>query len=170
VIQSRASFLRRLAALVPPPRTHLLAYHGVFAARSKLRRALSPAQPEPPETDAAPRPQLGKPRSENRIPWAELIRRVFLIDLLTCDKCGGLRDVRAIVPKAKAREVLEALAIPFMSLSIAKARDLPSQDSFELGSTFDGVDPVYPDRRPSSLGKYRCSAVEPAASGARCIL
>jgi hypothetical protein len=107
-------------------------------------------QPEPPETDAAPRPQLGKPRSENRIPWAELIRRVFLIDLLTCDKCGGLRDVRAIVPKAKAREVLEALAIPFMPLSIAKTRDppcwLPRSSALpfpasipELSAAFPGV-------------------------------
>ncbi len=137
--------LRRLAALVPPPRTHLLGYPGVFAARSKLRRALSPVQAASPEAKADPAPQPAKPQSQSRIPWAELIRRVFLVDLLTCDQCGGIRDVRAIVPKPRASEVLEALGILFTPLCVAKARAPPSQESFDLGPTVDGIDPIYPD-------------------------
>jgi hypothetical protein len=90
----------------------LLGYHGVFAARSKLRRALSPVQAASPEAKADPAPQPAKPQSQSRIPWAELIRRVFLVDLLTCDQCGGIRDVRAIVPKPRASEVLERLGPP----------------------------------------------------------
>jgi len=34
-----SEFLRRLATLVPPPRAHLVRYHGVFAPAS-LRRGL----------------------------------------------------------------------------------------------------------------------------------
>jgi hypothetical protein len=35
--------MARLPALVPPPRMHLARYHGVFAPRSKLRAAVTPA-------------------------------------------------------------------------------------------------------------------------------
>ena len=136
--------LRRLAALVPPPRTHLLGYHGVFAASSKLRPALAPVRAPSPEAEPAPQP--GKPQSKSRIPWAELIRRVFLVDLLTCDKCGGVRDVGAVVTKPEqARELLEALGVPFTPLCVAKARGPPSQESFDLGPLVDGIDPIYPD-------------------------
>jgi hypothetical protein len=36
-------FLARLAALVPRPRVHLVHYHGVFAAASRLCAAVTPA-------------------------------------------------------------------------------------------------------------------------------
>ncbi|MFN7134910.1 MAG: transposase, partial [Myxococcales bacterium] len=35
-------FLARLAALVPPPRSHLLGYHGVFAPNARWRKAVVP--------------------------------------------------------------------------------------------------------------------------------
>jgi len=35
--------LRRLATLVPPPRAHLVRYHGVFGPASKWRREIVPA-------------------------------------------------------------------------------------------------------------------------------
>ncbi len=39
-------FLRRLALQVPPPRSPLLGYHGVFAGRAKFRAHLAPGEPE----------------------------------------------------------------------------------------------------------------------------
>ncbi|MCK4414680.1 MAG: transposase [Candidatus Eisenbacteria sp.] len=43
-------FLRRLAALIPAPYTHLVRYHGIFANRSRWRRHL----PAPPCTEVLP--------------------------------------------------------------------------------------------------------------------
>ncbi len=37
-------FIERLAALVPPPRAHLVHYHGVFAGRSAWRREVVPGR------------------------------------------------------------------------------------------------------------------------------
>jgi hypothetical protein len=37
--------LRRLATLVPPPRAHLVRYHGVFGPASKWRKEIVPAAP-----------------------------------------------------------------------------------------------------------------------------
>ncbi|MCB9694232.1 MAG: transposase [Alphaproteobacteria bacterium] len=42
--------VERLAALVPPPRAHLVSYHGVLAGRSAWR---SEVVPDPPVTVAA---------------------------------------------------------------------------------------------------------------------
>ena len=71
------AFLRRLCGIIPPPRRHLVRYAGVFGPASKARaklRALVPARGgEPPPAAATP---SGSTRAA-RIPWAELLRRVF---------------------------------------------------------------------------------------------
>ena len=47
-----------------------------------------------------------------RVPWAELIKRVFADDLLNCE-CGGRRTVVAVVTDAAtARSLLDGLGIP----------------------------------------------------------
>jgi len=47
-----------------------------------------------------------------RVPWAELLQRVFADDLLNCP-CGGRRTVVAIVADAAtARTLLDGLDIP----------------------------------------------------------
>jgi hypothetical protein len=43
VLLEPLDFLARLAALVPPPRARLSRYHGVFAAASAWRAAITPA-------------------------------------------------------------------------------------------------------------------------------
>jgi len=59
----------RLAALVPPPRRPLLAYHGVLAPRAEWRSAIIP-KPAPDGASA----DAGS-RSPGRWPWARLLRR-----------------------------------------------------------------------------------------------
>jgi hypothetical protein len=71
---------------------------------------------------------------------------IFSHDVLTCDKCGGRREVRAFVSSpALARKALEALGVPFEPLKIAKGHDPPSQESLDFGPGIDGIDPSYPD-------------------------
>lgn len=43
VVFEPLDFVARLAALVPKPRVHLTRYHGVFAAHSRWRSAITPA-------------------------------------------------------------------------------------------------------------------------------
>ena len=82
------------------------------------------------------------------MPWAQMLRRVFEHDVLTCHNCGGRREVRAFVSSPTlAREALVAMGVPFEPLRIAKGHDPPSQQSFDLGPGpgFDAIDPSYPD-------------------------
>src|SRR5258708_13578218 len=61
-----AELLRRLATLVPPPRAHLVRYHGVFAPASRWRSQIIPPLPE---RAASAQPCTSAPRrSEDMAP------------------------------------------------------------------------------------------------------
>lgn len=47
------------------------------------------------------------------IPWAELLKRTFAIDLTVCPCCGGrVRVIAAIIRKEAIQEILEHLNLP----------------------------------------------------------
>ncbi len=53
-----------------------------------------------------------RPRPE-RLLWAELVQRVFLQDVLACDRCGGRRQVLAMIFNPVSIErVLRHLGLP----------------------------------------------------------
>lgn len=58
---SPTEFLGRIAALVPPPRAHLVRFHGVFAPHSKSRARIVPAIPLSSEPVALPPQQAPSP-------------------------------------------------------------------------------------------------------------
>jgi hypothetical protein len=138
-------FLRRLCAIVPPPRSHLVRYFGVFAPRSAMRASLVPRpMPEAKADEAQAKLPLPAEVRARRLPWAQLLERVFGDDVLRCP-CGGKRKVVAFIPGPKmAQEILKAIGIDAPRLVIAKARAPPHQESFPL-PVDDGIDPVYPD-------------------------
>ena len=89
-------FVERLAALVPPPRAHLVHYHGVLAGRSARRREVVPTPP----ASAPQRPALSKNGKRGRdartLTWAELLWRVFAVDGWRCPRCGGPMTLRTV--------------------------------------------------------------------------
>ena len=79
-------FIARLAALVPRPRVNLTRYHGVFAPNSRWRSRITPARRgrrQPAQEQAL------EPKSRAALTWARRLKRVFRIDVETCDQCGG---------------------------------------------------------------------------------
>jgi hypothetical protein len=83
--------LRRVASLVPPPRTNLTRLHGAFAPGSKLRPFLVPQAGEEGGSVASQAAVSKEPKKERvpRVDWAELLRRRFALDVFTCAWCGG---------------------------------------------------------------------------------
>jgi hypothetical protein len=107
--------LERLAALVPRPRLHLIRFQGILAPNAKLRsfvvpRAPASARSEPGCHDRADRDAAAAaPRPSLR--WADLLRRVYDIDMRSCPNCGqGTLEPMAPIldPDAIAR-ILDAI-------------------------------------------------------------
>ena len=85
LIMTFKEFIEKLVALIPPPKTHLVRWSGSFAPNCKYRKKI------------VLKPQVKKgfhfegEDEEHRVKnykWAELLARVFGIDVLKC-LCGG---------------------------------------------------------------------------------
>lgn len=136
-------FLRRVAALIPPPRVNLVRFFGVLAPNARLRSLVVPAPPPelpPPSPTSGPLPSLTTrdekaelegptARPSSRIPWADLLKRTFGVDLLTCTHCGGKRRVVSCVFSSMVTaEILAHLGLPSHPLPLAPARDPPQRE------------------------------------------
>ncbi len=119
VVMDPMTFLSRLAALVPPPRTHVLSYYGVLGAGAARRDEIvlrPPPEQRVPHSCKAGSPQSARDQRQrprrSRIPWAILLERVFLDDILRCG-CGGRRRVLSMVrDPASIERVLLNLGLP----------------------------------------------------------
>ena len=96
--------IEKLIPLIPRPRCHLVRYHGILGPAAKDRAKVVPTPPAPPAPDAASAESAGadkagtgesreiditKIQRGSRLPWALLLKRVFMTDALTCPKCHG---------------------------------------------------------------------------------
>jgi hypothetical protein len=102
-------FIARLAALVPRPRVHLTRYHGVLAPHSRWRAAITPAGRG--TASAAPTALTRTPAERHRaLTWAQRLKRVFRIDIETCERCGGkVRIIASIEDPAVIGRILAHL-------------------------------------------------------------
>ncbi|MHC4921003.1 MAG: transposase [Planctomycetota bacterium] len=169
VVLDPLSFLSRLAALVPPPRMHLVTYHGVLAPSARRREEIVPvtlpgrkggrqgtgetlALPAPEGTGLGTVAALVQPREgrldsgrsaewerehvesfryRRRYSWAELMKRVFLLEVLTCPECGGSRRLLAFILKPSVIErILSHLGLPTEPPELHPARASPEQEEF----------------------------------------
>ena len=123
LVMTPLEFLQRLAALVPRPRLHLLRFHGVLAPNATLRPQIVPGEANP-ETDIANRddePPSASPRA--RMSWAQLLKRIFAIDMTTCPQCGGpLSILAAIEDPSVILKILSHLGLPTRAPPKAPAR------------------------------------------------
>jgi hypothetical protein len=85
--------MEKLAALVPPPRVNLVRYHGVLAPAARHRANVVPKVEKP----------ITNPRNYS---WAELMRRVFAIDVLKCPKCHGRMRVLTAIHSPEAIQAI----------------------------------------------------------------
>ena len=68
---------------------------------------------------------------QRRYSWAELMKRVFLVDVLTCPDCGGPRRLLAFILNPSAIErILRHLRLPTEPPTVYPARASPEQEEF----------------------------------------
>jgi len=85
-----------------------------------------------------PQPALSKKQRPKRYAWAELLKRVFAVDALQCDRCGGrMRILCAVNPPEAIRKILACLGMPIRAPPISPAL-------IEWGDGAEDI-PVYSD-------------------------
>ena len=137
--------IARIAALVPPPRTHRHRYFGVLAPNSPLRAAAvalaAPAKQVVVQADpanireGAPRAvPLGHsiPPAHESVPpkrskahylWAVLIARIYEVFPLLCPLCGGqMRLIAFITEGTQIRRILDHIGVDSEPPHISPAR------------------------------------------------
>jgi len=129
---SGLEFVEKLAALVPPPRIHLTRFFGCLAPHAKIRSAIVPKKVEAPEplistgneADEQKTTEEKTPKKSRRMSWAELLARVFAIDMKHCPNCGGenFKPIAAIVDTSVIRKILTHLGLPYEPPDITPAR------------------------------------------------
>ena len=99
LVLSPTELIEKLAALVPPPRTHLIRYHGVLAPAAADRARIVPGPSDLTEAETTaeqvePVPSAS-PSHRHRVAWATLLARVFQVDVECCPACGGRMKIVA---------------------------------------------------------------------------
>ncbi len=88
----------------PRPRVNLTRFHGVFAPNSRYRARITPAgRGRRGKTD----PNRPEPHTRRARPKARRLKRVFWIDIETCEHCGGaVRIIASIEDPAVIEKIL----------------------------------------------------------------
>ncbi len=129
LLLSPQELLEKLAALVPPPRLHLIRYHGVLAPASADRAQIVPgpsaltAASDDGVCDGGCGPADNPGRHRHRVEWARLLARVFQIEVTVCPACGGtMKIIAALTDGASVRRYLAGVGLPSRAPPIAPAR------------------------------------------------
>jgi hypothetical protein len=129
LIMTPLDFLGRLTSLIPPPRKNMIRYHGVFAPNSALRAQVVPK----------PNQEIleGQESTEgNRCPgqgkrWAQLLARVFGIDVLACPRCESRMQMISFITESKAiKDILASLQMATAPPEVAPVRRSERQSEF----------------------------------------
>jgi hypothetical protein len=103
---------------------------GRWSFHGRRQRTPRAAVPDPESTPtvatnfepSTPPPPATKEHSRNYT-WSELMKRVFLVDVLQCEICGGgaMKIIAAIHSPDTARKILECLGLPTRPPPLAPA-------------------------------------------------
>ena len=122
VMFSPMELIEKLASIIPPPYKHQVNYYGCLSSHSKLRAEIVGSPVVAVLQQAGPRQEgqdMGgielesrNPSSSRYIPWAELLKRTFGIDLSSCSKCGGrVRVIAAIMDTEAIAKILDYVGL-----------------------------------------------------------
>lgn len=123
--------VRRIAALVPPEKLHLTRFHGTFAGNSKLRSAISAADPIASGASGQYNLTRKPKRTRSRIDWSTLMQRTWGHEVLRCP-CGGLRKVLCLVNSHKTAEQVLTKFGMLEKPTVIEPGHSPPQASFQL--------------------------------------
>jgi hypothetical protein len=139
IIFAPGELIEKLVVLVARPRTHGITYHGVLAPIAAIRSEIVPQPDQAAGPQLSAGPEERKPPAPGRRPWADLLKRVFLVAVLDCPKCHGRMRILAVIMKAEVLErILGNLGLPTEPPRVsppraASGRSVRERDGWPLG-------------------------------------
>lgn len=141
LLLSPHEFLEKLAAITPPPKSHLVRWGGVFAANSPLRKKIILRPEEKKGFDF----QNGERKRTNKS-WSLMLARVFKIDVLKCDCGGEFTPLGAVQDPAEVRRYLKHINMEYDPPPRGPPGHVQGSLDFEKYYDSDGSEPAsYPD-------------------------
>ena len=145
LVHTPSEFLERLVAIIPPTRSHLVRWSGVFAPNSRYRKLIAPNpsvkkgfQFEDDSATEADGSMLPKRMFKNYT-WSKMLAKVFKIDFTICPDCGGsLEKIAAVLDPQQVRRYLKYVGLEYE----APARAPPSR----VQGCFNYQDEVSPEQ------------------------
>ena len=116
---------------MPPRRLNLVRYHGILAPNAADRARIVPGpQREACEANpCCPQSELTPAQRRHRVAWADLLRRVFRIDVTECPACGGrMKIIAALTEPRSIQRYLEGVGLPSRAPPIAPACPDPQHE------------------------------------------
>ena len=110
-----SEFIEKLVALIPPPRSHLVRWSGVFAPNSPYRKDIT-LRPDIKKgfqfaSDTEEAEQAGKFKNYK---WSRMLAQIFKVDVTKCPHCGGdLVKVCAVTDPVQARRYLKHVGLDY---------------------------------------------------------
>jgi len=98
----------------------------------------------PPFRLTSPDQPPGRHSPRYRVPWADLLKKVFAIDVLECPRCAGRLEVIAFIAEAAvASRILQHLNLATTAPPLALARSPDDAGAVDDGPDYDAGDPIH---------------------------
>lgn len=141
---SPLDFIARLVALIPPPRMNMARYSGCFAPNFKSRKFIVKKAPHPKQNTDTCNNVIPEKVKHERLRWAEMLKRVFEIDVTVCPKYAGrMEQIAVIKDKSVAKKFLESIVERTTFKPLEAAADRGSPDHSFFPDDYDQRDPTW---------------------------
>ena len=147
-----AEFVGRMAVLAPPARKHVVRYYGALGPRSPVRSAVTEAT----RGGATSRElesgysvtiagkaarEVRKAASVAKRAWAACLRKIYEVDPVRCEKCGGEMRLAAVI--LDDRELDRILAHQGWATDFPKTKAMPGRANFwAVGAVVREIEPL----------------------------
>jgi len=133
-------FIAKLTALEPKSRVNLTRFHGLFAPNIKHRAQITTAKrgKKTIKVEAGGADWLDKNPRHRAMTWMQRLKRVFNIDIETCEHCGRqVKVVDRIEDPAVIAHILKHLNQKATSIADTKRYTLPPEHASAQTGLFD---------------------------------
>ena len=138
LLLSPHEFLEKLAAIIPPPKSHLVRWGGVFAANSPFRKKIILKPEEKKGFDF----REGEKRRVNKS-WSLMLARVFKLDVLKCVCSGDLTPLGSVQDPDEVRRYLKHTNIEYDPPPRGPPGEMQGSFGFEQQYDTDGTQTVF---------------------------